>query len=171
MTQEQIMEIISKVGTWVASVGGVGTIVATIMSIIKVINANKRAKLGSSDKNAIADLVVEKLSEREQVGIELDVTAQIEKATDKRISACEEKTNELIAQNASMVALVKRIGKVVGDMKSINRQYTSELNALLSENDSIEIATIETAEKPKATVIVTKQEEQNTSETAPLILK
>lgn len=124
-------EIINKVGVWVASIGGGAIVVRYIVKIIlAIINLASRKiplKLTETDRKQIAAEAATETTKLLAMGIKVDVDGQIDKATNHQIELLKEQNREYIRQNNKLVALMRKMGLVVADLKSPSSTFRDDL--------------------------------------------
>lgn len=124
-------EIINKVGVWVASIGGgvvvVRYIVKIILAIINLASRKIPLKLTETDRKQIAAEAATETTKLLAMGIKVDVDGQIDKATNHQIELLKEQNREYIRQNNKLVALMRKMGLVVADLKSPSVAFRDDL--------------------------------------------
>lgn len=124
-------EIINKVGVWVASIGGgvvvVRYIVKIILAIINLASRKIPLKLTETDRKQIAAEAATETTKLLAMGIKVDVDGQIDKATNHQIELLKEQNREYIRQNNKLVALMRKMGLVVADLKSPSATFRDDL--------------------------------------------
>jgi hypothetical protein len=121
---EEARVLATEILTWVVSFLGGATGIATIASVVKCALRAKASKMSKKDKQEIAEMASDLVIQKQQATVEVDISAQIDRATNKRIAECEAKTNEFIKDNQNLREIVKGIAIVVSDLKSHARTYT-----------------------------------------------
>ena len=123
--------IINQVMVWVASIGGGAVVVRYLSKIIfAIINLASRKvplKLTESDRKQIALEAATETTKLLAMGIKVDVDGQIDKATNHQIELLKEQNREYIRQNNKLVALMRKMGLVVADLKSPSSTFRDDL--------------------------------------------
>ena len=124
-------KLINQIMVWVASVGGGVVVVRYIAKIIfAIINLASRKiplKLTESDRRQIAIEAATETTKLLAMGIKVDVDGQIDKATNHQIELLKEQNREYIRQNNKLVALMRKMGLVVADLKSPSSTFRDDL--------------------------------------------
>ena len=127
-------EIINKVGVWVASIGGgvvvVRYLVKIILAVINLVSRKIPLKLTETDRKQIAAEAATETTKLLAMGIKVDVDGQIDKATNHQIELLKEQNREYIKQNSKLVALMRKMGLVVADLKSPSATFRDDLRHL-----------------------------------------
>lgn len=147
MTQ-QIQELI----TWLTTSGilttGVTIIITAIVKAVANVKTKKYSKLTDSDKSDIVSEVKEGVLNAIQGGITVDMDAQLDKATAKRITAIEKSQNEIVQAVQTLAEYNKVVLSAIGDFKTISQASKEQIQALLKSKSVVELATVQTIEQP-----------------------
>ena len=115
MSTEQIMTYVvaflsSGVGATVITV-----IVKSIVNAICTYKTKKVSRLTDGDKKEISKMVVTDVLTAIQGGVNIDVEAMIDKATNKRLTAIETQFNDIAGQMNKLSDIVVAEGQVLSD--------------------------------------------------------
>lgn len=134
MNNEQLAAYILKwVSAIVGSLGGVMGVIALVKSLIK----SKSAKMSAKDKNDIAEIAAKKVIEGQNLNIELDISEQIDKATNKRLRLVEDSTNDFIKKINKVIKQQRHIANAVKDFKTISAESRTQLLEDLDEGEEV----------------------------------
>ena len=134
MSTEQIMTYVvaflsSGVGATVITV-----IVKSIVNAICTYKTKKVSRLTDGDKKEIAKMVVTDVLTAIQGGVNIDVEAMIDKATNKRLTAIETQFNDIAGQMNKLSDIVVAEGQVLSEFKTPSLGSRELLNAVLSDS-------------------------------------
>lgn len=157
MDIEQIRQIVAQAGKWAAGIfGGLGG-VAGIVSIIRCIITAKKSKLTAADKNEIAEKAAQKIADKQAISIDVDMSAEIDKATKKRIAELEDAQNINTRQYKRLSKWFKLIMASISEFRTLSNDNRVALIAAVAEKDEdVEIPEIET---PKIIAKIAKKED------------
>lgn len=134
MNNEQLAAYILKwVSAIVGSLGGVTGVIALVKSLIK----SKSAKMSAKDKNDIAEIAAKRVIEGQNLNIELDISEQIDKATNKRLKLVEDSTNDFIKRINKVIKQQRHIANAVKDFKTISAESRTQLLEDLDEGEEV----------------------------------
>ena len=154
MNNEQLAAYILKwVSAVIGSLGGVTGIIVIVKTLIK----SKSAKMSAKDKSDIAELAAKRVIEGQNLNIELDISEQIDKATNKRLKAVEDSTNDFIRLINKVIKQQRHIASAVKDFKTISTESRSQL---LEDLDDVE-ETAETVVNPNAAKVAVAAKIEN----------
>ena len=134
MSTEQIMTYVvaflsSGVGATVITV-----IVKSIINAICTYKTKKVSRLTDGDKKEISKMVVTDVLTAIQGGVNIDVEAMIDKATNKRLTAIETQFNDIAGQMNKLSDIVVAEGQVLSEFKTPSLGSRELLNAVLSDS-------------------------------------
>ena len=134
MSTEQIMTYVvaflsSGVGATVITV-----IVKSIVNAICTYKTKKVSRLTDGDKKEISKMVVADVLTAIQGGVNIDVEAMIDKATNKRLTAIETQFNDIAEQMNKLSDIVVAEGQVLSEFKTPSLGSRELLNAVLSDS-------------------------------------
>ena len=134
MSTEQIMTYVvaflsSGVGATVITV-----IVKSIVNAICTYKTKKVSRLTDGDKKEISKMVVTDVLTAIQGGVNIDVEAMIDKATNKRLTAIETQFNDIAGQMNKLSDIVVAEGQVLSEFKTPSLGSRELLNAGLSDS-------------------------------------
>ena len=134
MSTEQIMTYVvaflsSGVGATVITV-----IVKSIVNAICTYKTKKVSRLTDGDKKEISKMVVTDVLTAIQGGVNIDVEAMIDKATNKRLTAIETQFNDIAEQMNKLSDIVVAEGQVLSEFKTPSLGSRELLNAVLSDS-------------------------------------
>ena len=134
MSTEQIMTYVvaflsSGVGATVITV-----IVKSIVNAICTYKTKKVSRLTDGDKKEISKMVVTDVLTAIQGGVNIDVEAMIDKATNKRLTAIETQFNDIAGQMNKLSDIVVAEGQVLSEFKTPSLGSRELLNAVLSDS-------------------------------------
>lgn len=153
MEIEQIRQIVTYALKWLVGTSGGMFILGWILKIVKsAIENRKPVVLNEKSCDSISNRIAEGLSK----GIEVDMSAQVDKATNKRIDTLEKQYNDLIELFSHYVNSQKAIMKGMSEMRSISNETRISLlecieNAKTDENNA-KTTEIQVSEKPVAKI-------------------
>ena len=132
MSTEQIMTYVvaflsSGVGATVITV-----IVKSIVNAICTYKTKKVSRLTDGDKKEISKMVVTDVLTAIQGGVNIDVEAMIDKATNKRLTAIETQFNDIAGQMNKLSDIVVAEGQVLSEFKTPSLASRETLNAVLA---------------------------------------
>lgn len=136
---EQTQTILNYVVTFLST--GVGATVLTIV-IKAIINAvmnvktKKYSKLTDSDRAIIVENVRDGVLNAIKDGVSVDMDAQIDKATARRITAVERSQNEIVERINDLMECQRAVLSAVGDFKTISAESREQIKALLNCSNS-----------------------------------
>lgn len=151
MNEQTVQKIIESVVIFLSSGVGaalLGVIVKAIISGIAAVKQKKYGKLSENDKKEIAALVVSSVLEAMQGGVKIDAEAIIDKYTNGRINALEERYNGLIASENKMQEYMRAVLAAVGDFRTISNTSRETIAGLLADNGLAKVETIAIPEQP-----------------------
>lgn len=158
MTQ-QIQELI----TWLTTSGilttGVTIIVTAIVKAIANVKTRKYSKLTDADKSAIVNDVKSGVLSAIQGGVTVDMDAQLDKATARRITAVEKSQNEIVEAIAKLAEYQKVVLTAIGDFKTISQSSKEQIRSIL-KGVSVQLGKVDAVEQP---VVEVRQSEQLTA--------
>ena len=133
MSTEQIMTYVvaflsSGVGATVITV-----IVKSIVNAICTYKTKKVSRLTDGDKKEISKMVVADVLTAIQGGVNIDVEAMIDKATNKRLTAIETQFNDIAGQMNKLSDIVVAEGQVLSEFKTPSLGSRELPNAVLSD--------------------------------------
>lgn len=151
MSIEQIKEIVNPLVIFLTSGTGavvLGTVIKAIISAVSAYKQKKASKLSDADKSEIASEAAEAVISRLAGKLDIDITAEIDKSTNGRVRAVEEKTNELITQMNTVSAYTKAMMSAVGDFKTISQSSREKIQGLLGDDSSLRTGYIQAPVMP-----------------------
>lgn len=155
-----ISNVATQVSIILASAGGGAVVFGYLykfgMAIVNYVIRKKPIKLNDGDKKDIANLVAETVSGDMKSGVTVDIDAQIDRATQKRLNIVENKTDEFIGISSKLTNIVKKMGEVVACLKTPDSDKKEALLAAI--NDCVEISTDTINADTKGTVTIVKKE-------------
>lgn len=163
MNEQTVQKIIESVVIFLSSGVGaalLGVIVKAIVSAVAAVKQKKYGKISETDREQIAALVVSSLLEAMQGGVKIDAEAIIDKYTNGRISALEERYNGLIASENKMQEYMRAVLSAVGDFRTISNASRETIAGLLAENGLSKVETIAVSEQPTVTFSTEKVTEK-----------
>lgn len=158
MEVEQIRQIVTYALKWLVGTSGGMFILGWILKIVKsAIENRKPVVLNEKSCDSISNRIAGSLSN----GIEVDISEQVDKATNKRIDTLEKQYNDLIELFAHYIKGQKAVMKGISEMRSISNETRISLlecidNAKTDENKA-KTTEIEVAEKPIAKIEKTEE--------------
>ena len=127
-------QIIDAVTLFLSSAVGtttVGVIVKSAIEAFKAIKTKKYSKLTEADKREIAELAANSLYAKIQGGVIVDMDAQIDKATSRRITAIEQSQNAIIGQMEQLLGQQRVVLLAIGDFKTISQSSKEQIQGIL----------------------------------------
>jgi hypothetical protein len=139
-------EIIRQCGIWIASIGGgavvVNYIAKVILAIINLVIRKKPISLNAADREQISERVADIVSNNMQSGVSVDIDAQIDRATQNRLSLVENKTDEFIRSNNNLKNIVKKLAECIATLKSPDSEKKEALLKAVNEDANDIVATV-----------------------------
>ena len=116
-----------------SSVGAtiLGIIGKTVVNAIASVKTKKYSKLTDSDRTLIVAEVKEGVIAAIRGGVSVDMDAQIDKATARRITAVEKSQNEIIAQVSQLMNWMRVVLLAIGDFKTISQPSKEQIQGIL----------------------------------------
>lgn len=154
MNETTVQTILNYVITFLST--GVGaTVITIIIKAIVVAVANvkskKYSKLTDSDRAAIVEDVKTGVFEAIKDGVMVDMDAQLDKATAKRITAVEKSQNDIVNAIENMTEHQKVVLSAIGDFKTISQHSKEQIQEIL-KNPSQKLGRVEIIDAPKVEV-------------------
>lgn len=168
---ETTQTILNYVVTFLST--GVGATVLTIVvkaiiTAVANVKTKKYSKLTDSDKVAIVDNVRDGVLNAIKDGVSVDMDAQIDKATARRITAVERSQNDIINRMNKVIECQKAMLSAICDFKTISIESKDQIKTLL-KHDIEPMEKVVAVEVPKVAVDTpkneTKQEEKENVKT------
>ncbi len=147
MNIEQIKEIINPIVIFLTSGTGallIGVVVKAIVAAVATVKSKKAAKLTEADKQDIAN----KLLQAMQGGLKVDMDAELDRATNKRMTAMEERLNEFSELMNKVINVSSATMSAVGDFKTISQESREKIKALSDDVSSARAAKFEVPATP-----------------------
>lgn len=151
MNEATVQTILNYVITFLST--GVGATVITIIikaivSAIANVKSKKYSKLTETDKSDIVSRVADKILYTIQDGVQIDTDGMIDRATNKRLTAIENKTNEFTEAVNKVLEIIKAQGSVLCELKTPSQSARGRLQELI-ESVPKAIDSIPQIEQPK----------------------
>lgn len=132
VTTEQLTELVAQLGEQLVPAFGISSgvlgFVALVLGCIKAgleLKAKKNpVSLTETDRTAIGDEVVAELKE----GVTVDMSAQLDKATNQRLALVEENQNALSEQLQTISEGVYAMTTAVAEFKTISAETRAKIN-------------------------------------------
>lgn len=163
---ETTQTIINAVTIFLSSSVGatvLGAVFKTIINAVTSIKTKKYSKLTEADKDEIAERSANRLYLKIQGGIVVDMDAQIDKATARRITAVEKSQNEIIGNMDELMKQQRVVLSAIGDFKTISQSSKEQIQSILGIPAST-LPAVTVVEQPMLQVTQVGQE---TSEEKP----
>lgn len=159
MNEATVQTILNYVITFLST--GVGATVITIVfkaivSAVANVKSKKYSKLTDSDRALIVNEVKTGVLEAIKDGVSVDMDAQLDKATARRITAVEKSQNDIVSAMESMNEYQRVVLCAIGDFKTISQHSKEQIQAILKDSAS-KLDKVECVEQPRIEV---KQAEQ-----------
>lgn len=155
MDIESVRQIVAQAGKWVAGIFGTLGGFAGIVSIVKLLVSLKKSKMSEKDKADIANIVANQVVSGQNLNLEVDISGQIDKATNKHIAVLEGKTNTFIRLVKRLLKQQKLVMSAMSDFKTISNDNRL---ALLAET-AVEIEEPDEIIPETTTVSISPKEE------------
>lgn len=159
MNEATVQTIMNYVITFLSTGVGatvLGLVIKSIVTAIVSVKTKKYSKLTESDKTDIVGEVKNGVLEAIQGGVSVDMDAQLDKATSKRITAVEKSQNDIVGQVNRLMEYQRVVLAAIGDFKTISQASKEQIQSILkleySAIDSIpllEQPTLTVSEKPQ----------------------
>ena len=131
---ETTQTIINAVTIFLSSSVGatvLGAVFKTVINAITSIKTKKYSKLTEADKHEIAELAANSLYAKIHGGVIVDMDAQIDKATSRRITAIEQSQNAIIGQMEQLLGQQRVVLLAIGDFKTISQSSKEQIQGIL----------------------------------------
>lgn len=154
MTEATIQTILNYViGFLSTGVGAaiLGAVIKAIVTAIANVKTKKYSKLTEGDKSDIVNEVTSGVLKAIQGGVSVDMDAQLDKATAKRITAVEKSQNEIVEQTNRLMDYQRVVLSAIGDFKTIS-QYSKEQIQSILKLEAPTMDKVQTIEQPKLEV-------------------
>lgn len=116
-----------------SSVGAtvLGLVVKVAIEAYKSIKTKKYSKLTEEDKREIAEMSAKMLYEQIKGGVSIDMDAQMDKATARRITAVEKLQNDIIENINELMRQQRVVLSAIGDFKTISQSSKEQIQKVL----------------------------------------
>lgn len=143
-----------------------GAVIKAIVTAIANVKTKKYSKLTESDKSDIVNEVTSGVLKAIQGGVSVDMDAQLDKATAKRITAVEKSQNEIVEQTNRLMDYQRVVLSAIGDFKTISQYSKEQIQGILKleaptmdkvqtiEQPILEVKDIKTEEAPQKTKVM-----------------
>lgn len=163
ITLENIINSVIVFFSSATGAGILGVIIKAIISAVASTKNKKYSKLTAGDRTDIAQETSASVLNAIKGGVNIEADALLDKYTNGRINALEEKYNALIAAMNETQKYSRAALAAVGDFRTITPDHKAEIQTLLKESPTAveEIAVVpaptlsvntETSAQPKKTV-------------------
>lgn len=154
MNNETMQTILNYVITFLST--GVGATVLTIIikaivTAVTNVKTKKYSKLTELDKSAIVEQVKDGVLNAIKDGVSVDMDAQIDRATARRITCVERSQNEIVEQVNRLIEYQKTVLSAIGDFKTISPESKERIKEILSQTNKT-IERLVEVEMPKVEV-------------------
>lgn len=155
MNNETIQTVLNYVITFLST--GVGATVLTIIikaivTAVTNVKTKKYSKLTEADKSAIVEQVKEGVLNAIKDGVSVDMDAQIDKATARRITSVERSQNEIVEQVNRLIDYQKTVLSAIGDFKTISPESKERIKEILAQTNKTLERVVE-VEMPKVEIL------------------
>ena len=137
-------------------------VIKVIVSAVASVKTKKYSKLTDSDRALIVAEVKEGVIAAIRGGVSIDMDAQIDKATARRITAVEKSQNEIIGQMSQLMGQQRVVLTAIGDFKTISQSSKEQIQGILGAPAS-KLPALTVVEQPMLQV-VNQTEEERTAE-------
>ena len=158
--QEQIREILTWIAGFVGGGTGIGFIAFVVSQYFKYKAKTKvaqSAKLTEDQIEEIADRAAKKIEAKIKGKLTIDIDAELDKATNKRLKAVEEQQEQLVDVMNRTYKLTRANVRAFGSFHTVDKDSKAEIAELIKSEDLNPIANIQ-EEKPS--VVFEKEEEK-----------
>ena len=160
---EQLKLILNYVVGFASSATGAALIAFVIRAIVKKsgeVKIAKAAKLSDADKHQIAQECAEIVTARFKSKLTLDVDAQIDRSTNKRLKVVEDSQAQLVDVVNRTYKLAKANARAFGSFHTVAAESKKEISELLDADngDLVEV------QEEKPSVVFEKQTEEEKQE-------
>lgn len=134
MNQELVNTILNGVITFLStSVGAtvLGFVIKVITTAISNVKTKKYSKLTEDDRAVIVSEVKAGILEAIKNGVSVDMDAQIDKATARRITSVEKSQNEIVGQMNALMNYQRVVLSAIGDFKTISQSSKEQIQGIL----------------------------------------
>lgn len=154
MNEATVQTILNYVITFLST--GVGATVITIVvkaivSAVANVKSKKYSKLTDGDRDAIVNEVKTGVLEAIKDGVTVDMDAQLDKATARRITAVEKSQNDIVSAMESMSEYQRVVLSAIGDFKTISQHSKEQIQAILKDTSPM-LEKVECVEQPRIEV-------------------
>lgn len=150
MNEATVQTILNYVITFLSTGVGatiLGLVVKSIVTAIANVKSKKYSKLTESDKASIVSEVTQGVLNAIQDGVSVDMDAQLDKATARRITAVEKSQNEIVQAMQTLAEYNKVVLSAIGDFKTISQASKEQIQAIL-KGKSVKLETVQTTDIP-----------------------
>ena len=135
-----------------------GAVIKAIVAAIANVKTKKYSKLTEADKTDIVNEVTSGVLKAIQGGVSVDMDAQLDKATAKRITAEERSQNDIVEQTNRLMDYQRVVLSAIGDFKTISQTSKDRIQGILKQ-DAPSLDKVQTIEQPVLEVRETSPEE------------
>lgn len=157
MEEATMQTIINAVLTFLSTGVGatvLGIVIKAIVTAVANVKTRKYSKLTEADREAIVEEVKSGVLQAIHGGVSVDMDAQLDKATARRITAVEKSQNEIVAQTNKLMDYQRTVLAAIGDFKTISQASKERIQGILKD----EAATLEKVSVVEQGRIEIKQE-------------
>lgn len=166
---ETTQTILNYVITFLST--GVGATVLTIVikaivTAVANVKTKKYSKLTDNDRATIVDNVTGGVLNAIKDGVSVDMDAQIDKATARRITAVERSQNDIVERMNKVIECQKAMLSAIADFKTISIESKEQIKALIKQ-DIVPMEAVVAVEVPKVAVEMPKNELKQEEKESP----
>lgn len=150
MNEANLQTILNYVITFLSTGVGatiLGIVIKSIVTAIANVKTKKYSKLTDGDKSVIVSEVTKGVLCAIKDGVSVDMDAQLDKATSKRITAVERSQNDIVEQTNRLMEYQRVVLAAIGDFKTISQSSKDRIQAILREQQS-KLDAVQTIEMP-----------------------
>ena len=138
MSTEQIVAMAGKYAAVIlGALGGFAGLVSIVKLVIRFFIQKKPMKLTTDTSEAIAERAADMVTQKLANGVAVDMSAQIDAATNKRLSELEKKNNELIDDLRQAKKRDKLLMASIADFKTITNENRVALMKAVAEDEKL----------------------------------
>lgn len=151
MNEANVQTILNYVITFLSTGVGatiLGIVIKSIVTAIATVKTKKYSKLTDADRTAIAEEVKAGVLNAIKDGVSVDMDAQLDKATARRISAVEKSQNEIVEQTNRLMDYQRVVLSAIGDFKTISQSSKEQIQGIL-KGENVVLDKIQTVEQAR----------------------
>lgn len=162
MNLEAIKEILNPVIIFLSSSVGatvIGVLIRTVINAVANLKTKKYSRLTVGERESIAGAAADKVLDAVKGGLNIEADALLDKYTNGRVSALEERYNALIESVNTTQKYMRSVLAAVGDFRTISAEHKTDIQSLLKD-PPVEVESVRTIPAPTVTVTAPASEKK-----------